>query len=111
MDSKKHSAFTGDKAVIGKKVGDRFTIFNKYGSGKNLLLIKNTLIVQSWRSGDFKKEDIDSVFTLHFIQRGRDVVAEMTHANIPVHAYAGIKSGWNQYYWEPWRKYLKMRSK
>lgn len=31
----------------------------------------------------------------------------MTHANIPEDTAAGIKSGWNEYYWKPWKKYLK----
>jgi hypothetical protein len=30
----------------------------------------------------------------------------MTHANIPDDELPGIKTGWNDYYWKPWKKYL-----
>jgi hypothetical protein len=30
----------------------------------------------------------------------------MVHANVPDHQAAGVKSGWNDFYWTPWKKYL-----
>ena len=64
------------------------------------------MIVQSWRSGDFKPGDLDSTFILQFEKKGKDTLIHMVHANVPDHAYKGIKSGWNDYYWKPWKKYL-----
>jgi len=34
----------------------------------------------------------------------------MTHANIPERFADDIESGWKDYYWKPWKKYLKQRS-
>jgi len=30
----------------------------------------------------------------------------MVHANIPDKEAGGIKSGWNDYYWTPWKTHL-----
>ncbi len=46
MDSKKHSLFTGGKAVIGKKVGDTYSSYDGYISGKNMELIPGKKIVR-----------------------------------------------------------------
>jgi hypothetical protein len=36
----------------------------------------------------------------------------MVHANIPKRYVKGIKSGWNDFYWKPWKVYLsKLKSK
>jgi len=41
-----------------------------------------------------------------FEQKGKDAIIHMTHANIPDKQVAGIKSGWNDYYWKPWKELL-----
>ena len=106
MDSKKHSKATGGSAKISAKVGSSFSAWDGYISGKTFQLTKGKLIVQSWRSGDFKSSDLDSTFILTFQKKGGDAVLNMVHANVPDHAYAGIKKGWDDYYWTPWKKYL-----
>ena len=107
MDARKHSEATGAPAKIQDKVGSTFFVHDKYITGKNLQLVKDKLIVQSWRGADWAKDEIDSTFTLQFYQKGNDALLVMTHANIPDKHYAGIKSGWNDYYWKPWKEYLE----
>ena len=58
MDSKKHSAFTGDKAVISREVGGTFEAGTGYISGTNLQLVPDRKIVQSWRGTDFPEVSI-----------------------------------------------------
>jgi activator of HSP90 ATPase len=53
MDEKTHSAFTGGKAKISRKVGGQFTIYEGDIEGKNLELIPDQKIVQSWRYSDW----------------------------------------------------------
>lgn len=111
MNAKEHSASVGVAAKIQNKEGTKFSAHDNYVTGKNLQLIKNKLIVQSWRASDWSKSDIDSTFILFFEQRGNDGVIYMAHANVPDKHLAGIKKGWNDYYWKPWKKYFEKTRK
>ena len=107
MDSKKHSKATGGAAKISTKIGSSYSSWNEYISGKTLQLVKGKLIVQSWRSTEFKVDDLDSIFILQFEKKGNDTVVNMIHANVPEHQYLQVKGGWNDFYWKPWKKYLR----
>jgi hypothetical protein len=74
--------------------------------GKNLQLIKNKLIAQTWRGAGWDKNYVDSTFIICLKQKGNDVVLYATHANVPDTEYDGIDKGWHVHYWEPWKKYL-----
>lgn len=106
MNARKHTMATGARAKITAKEGSRFSAHENYITGKNLQLIKNRLIVQSWRATDWEKEDADSTFIIYLEPKGKNTVLHATHANIPVKHVDGINKGWHQYYWEPWRKLL-----
>lgn len=65
LDAKHHSAINGGaKAKIGPEEGAKYTVGDNYITGKNLELVKNRLIVQSWRASDWDKNAIDSTFIL-----------------------------------------------
>src|SRR3989344_4641667 len=55
MDSKRHAAFSGNVAKIGRKVGATFTAYGGWINGKTLKLIPDRLIVQAWRGADWPK--------------------------------------------------------
>src|SRR5437773_1895407 len=78
LDSKEHTMITGgNKAKISAIEGAAFTAHDGYIKGRNFQLVKDKLIVQSWRSNDWKKEDIDSTFILSFEQKGKDAVIHL----------------------------------
>jgi activator of HSP90 ATPase len=106
MDAKKHSLATGSPAKITNKEGATFFAHGNYITGKNLRLVPGKMIVQSWRSLDWAKTDLDSIFILLFEKKGNDAILHMTHANIPSKPAGGIKKGWDQFYWKPWKTYL-----
>jgi len=106
MDAKLHSLVTGAPAKITKKEGASFSAHGDYIKGKNFHLVPGKLIVQSWRGQDWKKGDLDSIFMLQFEKQGKDAVLNMVHANIPDKEADGIKSGWVDYYWTPWKAHL-----
>lgn len=106
LDAKKHSKATGGEAKISSKIGSNYSAWDGYITGKTLQLIKGKMIVQSWRSSDFKEEDLDSILILWFEKIGKDALINMVHAAVPNHQYNGVKSGWNNFYWKPWKKYL-----
>ena len=111
IDAKEHSKATGMPVTIQAKEGSKFKSDDGYITGKNFQLVKNKLIVQSWRASDWDKSDIDSTFILSFEQKGNDGIVHMVHANVPDQHFAGLKDGWNIYYWKPWKKYFASKKK
>ena len=106
MDEKKHSQVTGAPARISDKEGSSYSVHNGHITGKNLRLMKNKLIVQSWRGQDWKSTDLDSTFIISLQPKGKNVVLQAIHANIPDKHVKSINKGWYEYYWEPWKKNL-----
>jgi len=108
MNAKKHRAAIGSvvKAVVENKVGGRF---NAYGMlrGKFIHLVKNKMIVQTWRARSWKKNDPDSILsiTLHKLKKGTRL--ELVHIHVPDHDYRDIQKGWSTYYWKKWKKYFR----
>lgn len=111
VDSKKHSAAIGGETKITAKEGAAYAAWNSYITGKNLKIVKNRMIAQTWRSTDFLKEDADSILIITFDKNGNDTLMQMTHANVPDHQYEQVKEGWNEYYWKPWKNYLLKNKK
>jgi len=109
MNAEKHSEIIGDVVKISDKEGTVFRAYDTYITGKNLQLIKDSLIVQSWRADDWDKEDMDSTFIIKLETKGKDVVLKMTHANVPETQAEALKRGWNDFYWEPWKEYIKRK--
>ena len=111
MDSKKHSVATGGTARMSRKAGGKFTAWEGQLSGKNLLMVKNQMIVQAWRGSHWKASDPDSTLILIFRKAPGGGRVDLTHVNVPEHDHAGVTKGWPKYYWEPWKKYLKRHAK
>ena len=106
MNAKKHSAATGTGTKISEKEGAKYSAGDDYITGKNLVLMKNKMIVQTWKAADWDKDEQDSIFILTFEQQGKNAVLNMVHANIPDKHADSIKKGWTTYYWNPWKEYL-----
>jgi activator of HSP90 ATPase len=107
LDSRKHAAIVGSKVLISKTAGKRFTAFNGMLSGKNLLIVRKKLVIQSWRSHKWKKMDPDSILILMFSKAERGARIDLVHMNVPDHDLQGVTRGWHRYYWKPWLEYLK----
>ena len=106
MNAGKHSMIIDGPVVISEKVGDSFNAFGGYITGKNLHLVKNQLIVQSWRGSDWNTKDPDSVFLISLEQKGKDVLLNMIHANVPDDKQKDLDKGWSDHYWNPWKQYI-----
>jgi len=106
MNGEKHSVATGAPAQITNTEGSIFSAHNGYITGKNLQLIKDKLIVQTWRAQSWSSDEPDSTFILHFEPQGNDTLLHVVHANVPTNAFDDLNSGWHKMYWEPFRLYL-----
>jgi activator of HSP90 ATPase len=112
MDSDKHSAATGAPAGINRKVGGKWSAFSGMICGKNLALLPNQMIVQTWRSTAWKAADPDSVLVVRFEKcASGGATVHLAHVGVPQYDHKGVTQGWIKYYWEPWRKYLKGRKR
>ena len=102
MDSKKHSKLTESKAKINREVGGSFSIYEGALSGKNVELIQDKKIVQTWRgSGENWLKGYYSTIILVFEPVDKGTLIKFTHSNIPEGAYESVKEGWDNYYWGP----------
>jgi activator of HSP90 ATPase len=111
LDSKQHAAFTGGgRAKISPKEGAKFSAWNGYILGKILHLIKNKMIVHTFVGSDWQPGTLDSILILRFEQKGKNAIIHLTHDNVPDDHAPGIKKGWIDFYWTPWKKYLAAMS-
>jgi activator of HSP90 ATPase len=106
MDSAKHSASTGAPAKIARHTGGSFKAFDGALSGRNLLIIPNRLVVQTWRSTAFKRDDPDSILVLEFSKAPGGAMVHMVHVNVPAQDHQGVRKGWPKFYWKHWKAYL-----
>lgn len=106
MDARQHSKATGSPAKLSRKPGASFTAFGGQLRGKNLLIVPKKMIVQSWRSTSWKKEDADSILIITFSRTKSGGRVDLVHVNVPEDDYKGVSDGWSKYYWKPWRTYL-----
>ncbi len=105
MDSRTHRAFSGEPASISKRVGGRFTAYGDYISGKNLELVANKKIVQSWHGSDWPEGQYSKVtYTLKPVKGGTRLT--FTQSGVPDKQYKDLKQGWKDFYWKPLADWL-----
>jgi activator of HSP90 ATPase len=109
MDSRKHTAATGAPAKISPKAGGKWTAFGGMLVGKTLVLIPNRMVVQTWRSSEWKKSDPDSILVVTFERADGGAKADLVHVGVPEYDHEGVTKGWIKYYWEPWKAYLSSK--
>ena len=109
LDSKRHAAAVASTVTLSRRVGGAFTAFGGALAGRNLAIVPKRLIVQAWRSSSWKPGELDSILILTFEKAQRRGRIRLVHANVPDHAHASIKQGWQTHYWRRWRAYLKVR--
>ena len=102
MKSDLHSLIAGGPVKISDKEGTAFSAHGVYITGKNLQLVKDKRIVQTWRGMDWDKADEDSIFIISLEPTGKDVTLYMVHANVPDKHASHLKKGWYANYWNLW---------
>lgn len=105
LDSRAHSAMTGGEAHCSDRLGESFTAWDGYITGKNLRLEHGQLIIQSWRTMDFEDKDSFSRLELRFQSDGQGCLLTLIHTEIP-HGQPDYKQGWEEHYFTPMRAYF-----
>jgi len=111
LDATDHEAITGAPVTIGGTPGAEFRAFGGALSGTMLAVVSPVLIVQSWRSKEFKTTDPDSTLILGFKSEGDSGQISLVHIDVPDHDYDGVNEGWDKYYWTPWREYIARKAR
>jgi uncharacterized protein YndB with AHSA1/START domain len=109
LDTRQHSAFTGDTAVIEPAIGGRHSTFGGYASGTMLELEPHRRIVLSWRSTEFPEGSPDSRLEVTLEDTAGGTLVTLLHTQIPEGQGDRYKESWIQYYLEPLKRYFSKR--
>jgi activator of HSP90 ATPase len=103
MDSRKHASLSGEKARIGKKVGDAFVAWSGHITGINLVLKPGEKIVQAWRATGWQPDHYSiAIFDVQRAPGGAKL--SFTQIGVPSHRYSGHYRGWIEAYWTPMKE-------
>ena len=109
LDPARHAAVTGAPVTVGAEPGAPFRAFGGQLSGTMLAVVAPRLIVQSWRSMNFREGDPDSTLILAFVPEGANGRIDLIHIDVPEQDFQGVSDGWEKYYWTPWKRYLAQK--
>jgi activator of HSP90 ATPase len=107
LDSREHSEFTGGNAEIDSAVGGKFTVWDGYICGENLILEPYKRIVQSWRTTEFPEESPDSRLEILFNDTKEGMELTLIQTDIPSGQAKEYEEGWYDYYFEPMKHYFE----
>ena len=106
LDPVRHAEVAGGPVIVGAKAGAPFKAFEGAITGATLAVSPSKLIVQSWRSINFRPEDPDSTLILTFTPQGAEGRIDLVHLDVPEQDFQGVIDGWEKFYWTPWRRLL-----
>jgi activator of HSP90 ATPase len=107
LDSEGHSQLTGSAATVGSLIGDSFTAWDGYISGKTIGLQPNRRIIQLWRTTEFPEGSPDSRVEIQLEPEDDDITrVTFKHTNIPDGQGENYKQGWIDYYFTPMKKHF-----
>jgi len=105
-DSALHAKFTGAPAEIGASAGDAWSAYGGKISGRNVELVDDKRIVQTWRSADWP-EGAHSIVRFELSADGSGTKLVFDHDAVSDEQAKHLEAGWPKMYWEPLRKYLE----
>jgi len=106
LSTQGHTKMTGGTAFVSDKIGDKFTVWDGYIKGENLILEPYNRIVQSWKSTNFEDDDEDSQIEVTLLENGEETTLTLKHTNVP-ESGEHYKKGWDEHYFEPMKRYFE----
>jgi len=107
LDSDSHSAMTGGSpTIMSNEEGKPFAAHNANLWGKNLELVPNKKIVQTWRTTGFKSTDEDSQIEVLLEEDKEGTLLTLKHSNVPEQEIH-VEQSWISHYFEPMTTYFK----
>src|SRR6185295_413750 len=99
LDPAQHAAFTGSGATGDARIGGDFTAWNGYIRGKNVDLVDNERIVQTWRTTDFPETYPDSRLEITLTPESGGTHLRLRHSAVPKKNAPALAEGWHEHYW------------
>jgi activator of HSP90 ATPase len=101
----KAMALKAKPSHISANAGGAFALFGGYISGRQVVLLRNELIVQAWRA-DSWPPGVYSIarFELEAHESGSKIIFDQ--AGFPNDEAGSLASGWQAHYWDPIQKLL-----
>src|SRR6266850_1690435 len=90
LDPGRHATITGHPVTISTKPGSEFRAFDGMLSGRIVAVVPKRLVVQTWRSGQWKKKDADSILILAFSGDPGYGQIDLVHVNIADQDVQGV---------------------
>jgi activator of HSP90 ATPase len=109
LDGRRHAAMTGGKARASARKGARFTAWDGYITGRNLVLEPGRRIVQSWRTTEFDADDPDSEIELLLAPVKGGTRLTLHHRNVLDGQTSYRDGGWQEFYFAPMKAYFSSR--
>lgn len=110
LTSKAHGAMTGGDAKCSSKVGGKFSAWDGYILGKNLELIKDKYIKQSWRTIEFDQDQPDSILEID-LKEIKPGITELTLSHsVLLPKDFKYKKGWVENYFDPMKVYFESKN-
>ena len=109
VDPKIHSAFTGAKATGKPNVGEKFTAWDGYITGKHRILVEGKQITQDWQTSEWPEGYGPSELNLTFKPKNNGTEITMVHSKVPEEQAEDYRQGWIEHYWEPLKKYFERK--
>jgi activator of HSP90 ATPase len=107
LSSEGHERITGGQpAQISDQEDADFIVWDGYISGRNLRLEPDRLIVQSWRTTQFKRTDADSRIEVLLEPVPGGTRITLHHTNVPDGHFGYRDGGWQDYYFEPMKMHF-----
>jgi activator of HSP90 ATPase len=107
LDSQGHAAITGGQpAQITAEAGAAFAVWDKYITGRNLLLEPGRRIVQSWRTTKFAAADPDSRIEVVLQPVAGGTRVTINHSNVPGGHTSYRDGGWQNNYFAPMKRHF-----
>jgi len=96
---------TGGEAECSDEIGDTYSTWDEYITGKNISLIPYSEIIQTWRTSEFADTDPDSKLTLLLKNTESGCELTLIHENIP-EGQSDYKKGWIEHYLNPMKEFF-----
>jgi activator of HSP90 ATPase len=97
---------SGAPAQIDAAPQGEISLFGGYISGRNLELIPNKKLVQTWRSKDWP-EEIESTVSFALAEDQGTTTLSFEHKGFPEDMAEHLEKGWHEKYWNPIRKFVE----
>jgi activator of HSP90 ATPase len=90
---------------ISPDLGGAFSLFGGYVTGRHVVLMPSSSIIQAWRAGSWA-DGIYSIARFQIMAAGAGTKLVFDHTGFPPDAAQHLAQGWHENYWEPMTKYL-----